>query len=212
MHVWPRLLLALSIPLAMAGGQWGPEGRDEGLLTLAKVVTVLVPAKVAGPELEGYRRAAEHGEAAAQTLLGSMYFLGEGLPADLHAALGWYRKAAEQGHAWAQNSVGCAYNKGQGVPQDFAQAVIWFRKAAEHGECNAQFNLGESYYYGRGVPQDDEQAEIWYCKAAEQGDADAQLILARMREEGRNECLRQSPTAHGQPARSRPNTFLSERQ
>ena len=43
-----------------------------------------------------YRKAAEQGDAHAQTLLGSAYEEGEGITKDATKAVHWYRKAAEQ--------------------------------------------------------------------------------------------------------------------
>jgi TPR repeat protein len=51
---------------------------------------------------EWFRKAAEQGEAAAQSWLGSMYSHGRGLPQDYEEAAKWFRKAAEQGHAEAK--------------------------------------------------------------------------------------------------------------
>ena len=52
------------------------------------------------------RPLAEQGHAGAQTMLGSMYGEGQGVPQDDQEALKWYRKAAEQGHAGAQVNLG----------------------------------------------------------------------------------------------------------
>ena len=48
-----------------------------------------------------YRRAAEQGDAGAQTALGTMYLGGKGVPEDDREAVKWYREAAEQGYAGA---------------------------------------------------------------------------------------------------------------
>jgi TPR repeat protein len=77
-----------------------------------------------------YRKAADQGNAEAQTALGQGYQNGYGVPRDYTEALKWYRKAADQGFAVAQASLGVMYQNGQGVPQDYAAAVKWFRKAA----------------------------------------------------------------------------------
>ena len=69
----------------------------------------------------------------AQTNLGLMYDLGEGVAQDDAEAVKWYRKAAEQDSAEAQNNLGTMYVQGQGVAQDEVEAVKWYRKAAEQG-------------------------------------------------------------------------------
>ncbi len=75
-------------------------------------------------------KAAEQGNAGAQSNLGAMYQNGQGVPQDYAKALQWYRKAAEQGKASAQNNLGVMYSKGQGVPQDYVQAHMWYNLAA----------------------------------------------------------------------------------
>jgi alpha/beta superfamily hydrolase len=131
-----------------------------------------------------YRKAAEQGDAFAQTNLGVMYSDGQGVPQDYQQAVAWYRKAAEQGHAVAQTNLGVMYSSGQGVPQDYQQAVAWFRKAAEQGHASAQTGLGLRYMNGQGVPQDYQQAVAWFRKAAEQGHANAQNNLGAMYMDG----------------------------
>lgn len=65
-----------------------------------------------------YRKAAEQGEAVAQSNLGMMYDQGRGVPQDYAEAIRWYSKAADQGVANAQNNLGVMYRYGQGVTQE----------------------------------------------------------------------------------------------
>jgi uncharacterized protein len=75
---------------------------------------------------------ANEGNAEAQTLLGAMYWRGEGVPRDLREAAMWYLKAAEQGYARAQNDIGFMYGFGEGVPpRDDVQALKWLSLAIE---------------------------------------------------------------------------------
>ena len=136
-------------------------------------------------ELDKIRRAAEQGDAEAQTDLGGMYRDGQGLPQDDAQAVHWYRRAADQGYAPAQDNLGRMYQNGRGVPQDDAQAVSWYRRAADQDEANAQNNLGAMYQMGRGVLRDYTQAVHWYRRAADQGYAPAQDNLGRMYQNGR---------------------------
>ena len=80
-----------------------------------------------------YLKAAEQGDANAQSNLGVMYLRGQGVPQDYVEAARYFRMAAEQGHALAQNELGLRYDRGQGVPMDHAEAAKWYRKAAEQG-------------------------------------------------------------------------------
>ena len=158
-----------------------------------------------------YRKAAEQGDADAQSNLGWMYDNGEGVEEDDEKAVYWFRKA-ERGHPEAQknlqrmdrdgegveqsdqealqeeareqNKLGEQYASGMGVARNYVKAVDLYRKAAEQGYAVAQFNLGKMYENGKGVSQSDEQACRWYIKAAIQGHADAQNNLQRMYREG----------------------------
>ena len=132
-----------------------------------------------------FLKAAEQGDAQAQTKLGVMYFKGKGVPQNYNEAAKWYTKAAEQGDAKAQSSLGSMYVQGIGVPQNDYEAFKWYTKAAEQGLANAQDAVGFMYYKGIGVPQNDYEAVRWYTKAAEQGFAGAQHNLAVMYESGR---------------------------
>ena len=123
------------------------------------------------------RARAEKGEAAAQSELGLMYDLGQGVAQNYAEAVKWLRKAAEQGHPGAQLLLGLHCQNGDGIRQDYAEAVKWLRKAAEQGGAQAQYNLGVCYFRGHGVLQDYAEAVKWYRKAALQGDPMAQYNL-----------------------------------
>jgi uncharacterized protein len=123
--------------------------------------------------LREYKLLAEQGDARAQSLLGGMYELGQGVPQDDKAAAKWYRLAAEQGNASAQYNLGAMYDLGQGVPQDDKAAVKWYRLAAEQGNAYAQNKLGWMYGSGRGVPQDHVYAHMWFNLAAASGNEQA---------------------------------------
>lgn len=47
-----------------------------------------------------YRKAADQGDAFAQTGIGCLYHDGLGVPQDYAEAMRWYRKAADQGNAF----------------------------------------------------------------------------------------------------------------
>jgi TPR repeat protein len=86
-------------------------------------------------------RAAEVGSAQAQSILGWMNLMGEGMHKDAVRAAAWYRKAALQGNGSAQYNLGLLYGNGEGVKQDLGQALYWFRKAAEQGDPRAKDNV-----------------------------------------------------------------------
>ncbi|WIM09798.1 MAG: hypothetical protein OJF58_000751 [Enhydrobacter sp.] len=79
-----------------------------------------------------WRPLAEQGNAEAQTLLGAMYWSGEGVPRDHAQAAKWYLRAAQQGYARAQNDIGFMYGFGEGIPpHDDVQAYKWISLAIE---------------------------------------------------------------------------------
>ena len=125
-------------------------------------------------------QSAEQGNLKAQSHLGYMYYVGEGVKQDYVEAVKWYRQAAAQGDRDAQYNLAVAYAFGEGVKQDHGQAATWYRRAAEQSHIIAQYSLGLSYAYGEGVPQDTQEAANWFEKAAKQGYARAQVHLASM--------------------------------
>ena len=64
------------------------------------------PDKKLAESVNALRRAAEHGDAAAQDNLGHMYARGQAVTQDYAEAIRWYRKAAGQGDADAQYNLG----------------------------------------------------------------------------------------------------------
>ena len=85
-----------------------------------------------------YLEAAANGYVPAQSQLGYMYNMGEGVPQDKTKAIEWYTKAAEQGDAIAQNNLAYMYYIGQGVSQNKTKAFELFTKAAEQGYNKAK--------------------------------------------------------------------------
>ena len=118
------------------------------------------------------KKAAEQGNAVAQSSLAAHYVNGIGVQQDDKQGFAWYRKAAEQGNAEAQFIIGDMYVKGKGVPQDVKQGFSWNLKAAEQGIAEAQRILGIMYAKGEGVPRNNVKAYAWSSLAAAQGDED----------------------------------------
>ena len=128
---------------------------------------------------------AEHGNAAAQAALGTMYIKGQGVPQNKKVALEWYTLAAEQGNARGQYNLGVVYNYGVGVQANNNTAVKWYTLAAEQGYADAQTALGKVY-----------QLPINQLpRAAEQGNKDGLTGLERLHsssvtsEKSEDECL-----------------------
>src|SRR5215471_7921673 len=73
---------------------------------------------------------AERGNAEARTLLGAMYWRGEGVPRDHKEAARLYLLAADQGYARAQNDIGFMLGFGEGIPpRDDVEAYKWLTLA-----------------------------------------------------------------------------------
>jgi uncharacterized protein len=135
--------------------------------------------------LEKFRVEAQQGNSRAKTMLGVMYYNGQGVDKDYKEALVWFMRAAAQGNAMAQSNLGLMHSKGQGgLVQDYKEAVRWYRLAAQQGSSIAQHNLGTNYREGKGVAQDYKEAVRWYRLAAEQGVAESQYFLGFMHYEG----------------------------
>ena len=82
-------------------------------------------------EREALRKAAEQGDARAQTELGLCYYEGNGVAQNKEEAVRWYRKAAEQGFAAAQDALDKCYYADGKIP-DGARRV---KDRAFEGRC-----------------------------------------------------------------------------
>lgn len=132
-----------------------------------------------------YSDLAKEGNVIAQSKLGSLYYMGAGVPEDNHKALEFFQQAGEGGNLGAMASAGMMLLYGQGgVPKNTALALQWYKKAAEKGLVRAQVSLAQLYYDGKLVTQDYSLAAQWFERAARQGDQSAQSQLANMYESG----------------------------
>jgi TPR repeat protein len=85
-----------------------------------------------GTALRLARPLAAEGDARAQSVLGLLYYRGEGVPQDKAEAVKWFRRAADQGDAQAQYNLGLSYAKGEAGEPDNVSAHMWFNLAAAH--------------------------------------------------------------------------------
>jgi hypothetical protein len=108
------------------------------------------------------RPVADDGDARAESLLGLLYYRGQGVQQDFTAAATWLHRAADQDDAAAQSHLGIMFFKGQGMPQDKTEAVTWFLRAADLGDAQAQYNLGLSYANSEGSESDKVLAHMWF--------------------------------------------------
>ena len=129
-------------------------------------------------------RAADAGDAPAQSSLGELYYAGLGVKQDYAQSFARYQKAADQGDPFAQAGLGQQYAWGHGVPADHAQALAWFRKSADQGNAHGQNGLGRLYERGWAVDKDFTQALNWFHRAADQGYPLSQVNIGLMYQSG----------------------------
>lgn len=88
---------------------------------------------------------ADKGNAEARTLLGAMYWSGEGVPRNHTEAARLYRLAANQGYARAQNDIGFMYGFGEGIPPpDDVEAYKWLTLAIKGYTSKNQERLDQA--------------------------------------------------------------------
>jgi len=84
--------------------------------------------------------AAKHGNASAQSRLGSLYLLEGGYKQDYKKALKWISKAAKQKVPSSLYELGMIYLLELGVPEDTEKGEKFIKEAHEHG-CEEATNL-----------------------------------------------------------------------
>ena len=140
---------------------------------------------------------AEHGDAAAEGMVGTIYAFGMLADRDSRAGFDWLNKAAARGDAGAEYALGQISLRGlAGRPVDLPTAADWLKRAASHADsdisANAQLELARLYENGLlGAPPSPEEAQTWYTKAAAglevragRGELTARLALAGLLAKG----------------------------
>ncbi len=87
--------------------------------------------------VQKWQLVAQTGKAEAQSLVGQMYFFGQGVKQDYPQAIAWMSLAAAQGEAKAQFKLGAMHENGQGFTRDHVKAAIWYTMAATQGHATA---------------------------------------------------------------------------
>lgn len=88
---------------------------------------------------------AAKGNAEARTLLGAMYWSGDGVPRDHKEAARLYLQAANQGYARAQNNIGFMLAFGEGIPpRDDIEAYKWLSLAIANYTSKNQDRLEQA--------------------------------------------------------------------
>ena len=87
---------------------------------------------------------ADRGNAEARTLLGAMYWSGEGVPRDHKEAARLYLLAANQGYARAQNDIGFMLGFEGPPPHDDVEAYKWLTLATQRYTTKNQDRLDQA--------------------------------------------------------------------
>ncbi len=124
---------------------------------------------------------AVNGNPIAQTLLGLMYFHGNGTDENEELAFELFSTAADQGYAEAQYHLGNMYIYGHAKidpeTDPDTTAAKWIIRAATQGYSDAEYTLGLLLLAGTGVIQNPEEAEIWIRRAADSGHPQAKAFI-----------------------------------
>ena len=139
---------------------------DAAVLRLKKSIRRLFD-KVWPATSSELRDLAGKGDAVAQYKLGVMYYHGDGVAVDYHAAAAWFRLSADQGDPDAQYNLGLLYYKGHGVSRDSSKAMEWCAKSANQGGVKAQYFMGDELCRSG----DYSSALVWFELAAMNGNS-----------------------------------------
>lgn len=122
------------------------------------------------------------------TLLGEIYFYGDGTRVDYKKAFDLYSKALEINSTLYTTHLnlrlGYLYKNGNGTEINKRKAYSHFLTAANEGDAEGQSQVAWAYYMGEGVNEDINLARSWYEKAAAQGHDFANYILGRFYGDG----------------------------
>src|SRR5229473_6689313 len=131
-----------------------------------------------------YRKAAEMGNAEAQTRFAEALFDGRGVARDPAESRAWLEKAARQGNARGECDLGVMLTNGLDIAQDRAKGLEYFQAAARLGDGYAEDNLGQFAESGLISDPSSSEAYMHYLKASEMGSAWGAYNVARMHEHG----------------------------
>ena len=134
--------------------------------------------------IAGLLQAAKRGDRRAQSFLGNIYLIGNGVPIDTGKAFRWYRQAARRGDAQAQYMLGLLETR-RG-PEEIVpgRAAHWLRKAAKQGHVGAAAFLGILCFEHPSVALCETEPCRWLHVGAEHGDIEACYFLGRLYEHG----------------------------
>lgn len=118
-----------------------------------------------------FQRAAKLGSGEAMSLLGFMYYEGEGVAKNKQIALNMFTKSAESEYVDGQYFLGYYYY----TERLFDKAHYWYEKAAENGSAPACIAM--AHIYNEGPKKDPAKALAYMIKAVEWGNRDMHEII-----------------------------------
>lgn len=131
-----------------------------------------------------YRKAAEMGNAEAQTRFAEALFDGRGVARDPAGSRVWLEKASGQGYARAKCDLGVMLKSGLDTAQDLANGLRYLQAAALLGDAYAEDHLGQFAESGLISDPSPSEAYLHYLKASDMGSAWGTYNIARMHEHG----------------------------
>ena len=124
---------------------------------------------------------ANRGDIRAQSMLGVMYYNGQGVKEDNAKAHALFKHAAERGDTDAQFNLANMYMYSPTLPIQVEdrdiEAARWFFNAAQQGHSDAQYHLGLLLMAGTGVAQNPDEAYLWIRRAAAQDHKEARIFI-----------------------------------
>jgi TPR repeat protein len=173
------LSMVLTLPFVALGGVWiaAKQGHVDAQRSLFLFYSLNI-IKNDTNAVYWVKQAAEQGDGLLQSVLGNIYYEGQGgVSKDVVEAMRWYKLSATQGNSIGQNDLAVMYKTGLSVKKDIAEAVRWYKLSAMQGDPFGQFNLGILYEQGKELPKDEGQAARWYSLAATQDFKRSQTYL-----------------------------------
>lgn len=125
--------------------------------------------------IDWYKKAASQSDTLASWMVGRRYYLGGGVPQDIHAAQKWLEPAAAQGNPFAAYLLGRIM-----ADTDYNKAPALFKVAAEQGIPPAQYFYAKALKEGRGIGLDRFNAYVWFVVALDAGYSTARSDLSEL--------------------------------
>ena len=176
---------------------------NEGdVVSMKTYATMLEQEKYGTPDFRKsliyWERAAQKGDAEAQSICGAYYIGGVGCKVNIPKAVEYHRLAADQGiresqYAYAEAICGIKFD--WPVKKDRILAEKYFKLAAKQGEPNAIFHYAQSKWAGDMGPKEPEKAMKWIRRGIELGDARCQVFMGLRLLDGAAPSVKRDPNA-----------------